>query len=289
MSRKSAWEFVKGNIFFLLGGICIVIVGLLFIVSRGGEAQVVRNGDNALGMERVVGEYVIGEVDEQSDGLASDIMSNQVNVATGGHATELADGQNIIENQPVAITGQLQETLPAAYIGIHIIGAVYTPGFFMLPADARVNCVVERAGGLTAYADIARVNLAEFLRDGMQIIIPAEGEDVDEVLIFSQVATNSGAGGVQAGGSGVQGGGAQDTVNTTAQRGITPSGLVNINFANSTELQTLTGVGPTIAQNIIDFRETHGLFASVDELIHVSRIGVVTLENLRASVTVYFN
>jgi competence protein ComEA len=130
---------------------------------------------------------------------------------------------------------------------------VNAPGVFTLDAGARVNDALYLAGGATAYADLTRVNLAAILSDEMQIIIPAEGEDLPQAA---------------------------------AQSGITSDGRVNINHANATELQTLSGIGQVRAQSIIDFRETHGSFASVDELIHISGIGAITLENLRPFVTV---
>jgi competence protein ComEA len=146
------------------------------------------------------------------------------------------------------------------YIVVHIAGEVNYPGVFTLREGARVNDALYMAGGETEYANLMRVNLAAFLQDAMQIIIPAEGDYTTAVFVF--------------------GGNAQGT------GGITASGLINLNTATSAQLQTISGIGPARAQNIIDFRETHGNFSSVDELIHISGIGAVTLENLRPHVTV---
>lgn len=150
------------------------------------------------------------------------------------------------------------EKEPPVYIVIHITGEVNAPGVFTLRKGARVNDALELAGGETAYADLNRVNLAAFLQDAMKIIIPAVGKDVDSVFVYSSAQT----------------------------RGITSDGLININTATSAELQTISGIGSSIAQNIIDFREAHGNFSSIDELIHVPRIGSATLDRIRTSVTV---
>jgi competence protein ComEA len=158
-------------------------------------------------------------------------------------------------NEPPA---EFSSETPATLI-IHITGAVNSPGVFELPRGARVIDALELAGGPTSYADTNRVNLAEFLQDAMQIIIPAEGQELDAVFIFSETHTPAG------GNSG---------------------GIININTATLSELQTLSGIGPVLAQNIIDFREAHGNFSSVDELIHVPRIGEATLERLRPNITV---
>ena len=150
-----------------------------------------------------------------------------------------------------------------AYIVVHVVGAVNSPGVVTLPAGSRVNDALELAGGANEYADLTRINLAVVLFDAMQIIVPSIDDDIGDVIIFA------------------------DASNTTIQSNETRTdGLININTATSAQLQTLSGVGPVLAQNIIDFRETHGNFTSVDELIHVPRIGAATLDRLRGSITI---
>jgi len=211
-------EFIKKHAYFLLGGACIFIIGIIYIVSRGTSAEIIRDGE------------VIFHAEESEDVMVSD--------------------------------EEIPETTPEPhYIVIHITGAVNAPGVFEIPDGARVNDALELAGGATADADLRRVNLAAFLQDAMQIVIPTEGEELETVFIFADDGDSEAS-------------------------GIRNDGLININTATSSELQSLSGIGPVLAQNIIDFRETHGSFSSVDELIHVPRIGEVTLERLRPSVTV---
>ena len=138
-------------------------------------------------------------------------------------------------------------------IVIHIAGAVYQPGVFTLPYGSRVNDALNMAGGATDCADLARVNLAAFLKDAQQIIIPRE---TDEFEIFQAPAQSD------------------------------SGGLVNINTADERLLTTLPGIGPVIAGNIISHREANGPFNTIEELGNVPRIGATTLNNLRDLITV---
>jgi len=222
--KNMVLDFVRDNIYVILGGVCIFIIGLVYIFSRtgGGQARVIQPDD----------------------------------VIYSPAATEATAAP--VATEP---TTDMVTEVPHIVV-VHIVGEVANPGVFELLYGARVNDVLQMAGGATEYANLSGVNLAAFLRDAMQIIIPAIGEDVAEVFVF---ADDTPAGQGQA-----------------TQAG----GLVNINTASLTELQTLPGVGPVLAQSIVDFRENNGGFASVDELINVNRIGVATLERLRPLVTV---
>ena len=139
-------------------------------------------------------------------------------------------------------------------IVVHVAGAVKSPGVFTLPYGSRVNDALALAGGPRSDADLARINLAAFLVDAQQIIIPAEG---DEIIA--------------------------DTWNQQVEE---DSGLININTANEQMLRTLPGIGPVLAGNIITHRETYGPFGTVEELQNVPRIGPGIMNNIRSLVTV---
>jgi len=139
-------------------------------------------------------------------------------------------------------------------IVIHIEGEVYSPGVFTLPDGSRVNDAVILAGGTTAYADLSRVNLAAFLVDAQQIIIPNAEDEIETQAATATIAADS--------------------------------GLVNINTADERLLMTLPGIGPVIAGNIISHREANGQFNSIEELQNVPRIGAATLNNLRDLITI---
>lgn len=150
---------------------------------------------------------------------------------------------------PGASAGPAGPAAPAATVYVHILGQVERPGLYQLPDGARVVDAVAAAGGLTDAADAAGVNLARVVGDGEQIVVPALGE-------------------ASAGGSGGR------------------PGLVNINTADSTALETLPRIGPATAAHIIAWREENGRFAAIEDLLDVTGIGEATFAGLKDLVTV---
>jgi competence protein ComEA len=149
---------------------------------------------------------------------------------------------------------------------VHVVGQVGKPGLVRLRVGARVADALEAAGGATRRADVAALNLARVVVDGEQILVPKPGESPPPAG-----AVGSGASGGAAGAGG-GGGGA--------------GGLVNLNTADLAALDSLPGVGPVLAQRILDWRTEHGRFTSVEELGEVSGIGDKMLSQLRPKVTV---
>ena len=147
---------------------------------------------------------------------------------------------------PVAAAGVTG--LPSSRVVVDVVGAVRRPGLYRLRQGSRIADAVARAGGTTAKADLAQVNLAAPLADGEQVVVPRRG--VPPV----------GGGGSSAG---------------------TPAGPVQLSTATLEQLDTLPGVGPATAQKILNYREKHGAFSSVDELDAVPGIGPKRLEQLR--------
>jgi competence protein ComEA len=158
-----------------------------------------------------------------------------------------------------------------ALLVVHVVGAVRRPGLFRLREGARVADAVERAGGATRRADLAGLNLAAPLVDGIQVLVPARVAAGGEVPSTTDVA-----GGTASSGSGS---GADEAVGPAAGR--KPS----LATATAEELDELPGVGPVTAQNILDYRAEHGPFRSVDDLDAVPGIGPARIEQLRDLVT----
>lgn len=152
-----------------------------------------------------------------------------------------------------------------AVVVVHVVGQVNHAGVVRLPAGSRVEQALAAAGGATSHADLVRVNLARPVVDGEQIVVPRPGQ----VL--------AGAPGPQVPAGGVPGQG------TTAAGG---SVVVDLNAATLTELDGLPGIGPVLAQRILDWRGTNRRFSSVDELGEVSGIGEKLLAQLRPRVRV---
>jgi len=130
-------------------------------------------------------------------------------------------------------------------IYVHVAGAVRRPGLMKLPPGSRVAVALDRAGGPTRRADLAAVNLAARLQDGQQIVVP-DGR------------ATAGAG-------------------ATAQ----PGGKVHLSTATVEQLDGVDGIGPTLAQRIIEYRDSHGGFRSLAELAQVEGIGEKRLATLR--------
>lgn len=141
---------------------------------------------------------------------------------------------------------------------VDVDGAVVSPGVYRLKDGARVSQAIDAAGGLTAEADVTGLNRASKVADGQKIYVPKVGEQ-------QTVAADGGADG-----GAVLASGANDV-----------AGLVNINTASAAELQTLSGIGPSMAQSIIDERSKNGPFASVDDLMRVSGIGEKKLAKIK--------
>ena len=158
---------------------------------------------------------------------------------------------------------------PAGRIVVHVVGAVVSPGVVVLADGARVADAIAAAGGAASDADTEQLNLARVLGDGEQVRVPHAGEQL--------VAPDPGPSPPGASGGGAAG----------ASGGSTPGGgVVNINTAGAAELESLPGIGPALAARIVEYRDGHGPFASVDDLADVPGIGPAKLEALRSQATV---
>jgi len=143
---------------------------------------------------------------------------------------------------------------------VYVSGAVMRPDVYELSYDSIVRDAIDAAGGPTSEADLNRINLARRVHDEEQIYVPQKGEESPPVSPPSGPSSLSPSG---------QGG-----------------GKVNINTATAEELDTLPGVGPAIAQRIIDYRTANGPFQSVEDIKKVRGIGDATFEELKNKITV---
>jgi len=153
-------------------------------------------------------------------------------------------------------------------VPIYICGEVVNPGVYYTNQTAIMDDVIQMSGGYTTDADENYLNLAAPIASNQKIYVPKKGEIVDTNL--------------------EEGNNNQDQI-LGSMRAIEPSAsndsLVNINLADETELQTLTGIGLVKAKSIIAYRTTNGRFKTIDELLNVSGIGEKTLEKIRAFIT----
>ena len=147
---------------------------------------------------------------------------------------------------------------------VHVVGAVHRPGLYRLREGARVADAVSRAGGATRGAELAALNLAAPLVDGVQVLVPRR-------------LAATGVGGATAGDP------SAEALAGAATAGIGPR--LSLSSATADQLDELPGVGPITAQKILDYRAAHGPFRSVDDLDAVPGIGPTRIEQLRDLVT----
>jgi competence protein ComEA len=131
---------------------------------------------------------------------------------------------------------------------VHVAGEVRDPGVYRLPLGSRVTDAVERAGGPSPGAATDVINLAAKLADGQQVVLPA----------------SQGHGGV-----------------ATAAVGAATEGPISLGSATIEQLDTIEGIGPVTAQDILNYRDEHGGVASIEDLDEISGIGPATMEALR--------
>jgi competence protein ComEA len=153
----------------------------------------------------------------------------------------------------------------ARVLVVDVAGEVHRPGVYRVPTGARVEEAVRQAGGVTRRGESAAVNLAMPLHDGQQIVVPRRG------AAGSVAAGGSAAAGVTGAAGGAATGGA-------------PAQPISLSSATVEQLDTLDGIGPTLAGRIVQYREAHGGFRSVGELRQVSGIGDKRFEALRGAV-----
>ena len=163
---------------------------------------------------------------------------------------------NYLRDRQQADTEEEGQTQEHIYIYVHVAGQVRSPGVYSLSAESRVLDAIEAAGGALQEADVHRLNLADYLVDGQKITVPAK---------------------IDAG-----------TESDQQQEGLSDQqqeGLININTADQSTLELLPNIGPSRAASIIQYRENHGLFNSIEEITNVNMIGEKIYESIKDLIT----
>lgn len=155
---------------------------------------------------------------------------------------------------------------------VHVTGAVKNPGVVRLPAGSRVIDAIEKCGGALPDADLDAPNLAAILIDGEKIHLARKSEPTPTIQEAAALPDpkEAGAGPAKT----------AEPARASAPKESAP-GKVSLNTGSMSQLDTLPGVGPATARKIIEYRQAHGGFASIDELINVSGIGEKKLEKIR--------
>ena len=184
----------------------------------------------------------------------------------------LAGGLMYVSRAPAGEPIILQPAPTKAPLAVHVVGAVPRPGLYELAEGSRVQDAIDAAGGLLAEASTDTLNLAKLLEDGQQLVVPyADGRAVTtagETLDLPSAET--------------------ELPPEALEPAITEDPnleLLDLNIATLEELESLPGIGPTLAQRIIDYRDQNGFFA-VEDLLNVPGIGQSTFDQIKDLVTV---
>ena len=245
----------------LWGGITLIVLGLLiaawqlFITSPEPNraqtgAKTATTRAQSLGTAKSAAVAASAQASARSPAPASGVGNGGAGPASSGGATSGGD------------------TAGSGQIVVDVDGAVAHPGLYKLPPDSRVQAALAAAGGLSPQADAHRINRAAKLHDGQKLYVLSQGESTPPLAASS-------------------GQGCEGQACTSAEGGLSGSdpegqGLVNINTANAAQLTQLPGVGPAIAQKIIDYRTANGPFTSVDDLTKVPGIGAAKLAQIKS-------
>lgn len=172
---------------------------------------------------------------------------------------QLEEEETTMELETSTVENREAEDTQECMIYVYICGAVVNPGVYQVTEGSRLFEAIDAAGGMLDEADLASQNLARVVQDGEQIQIWTKEEMEEQKK------------------SGI----AMDTANITECKG-----LVNINTASVQELTTLTGIGESRAQAIVKYRETNGLFKSIDGIKKVTGIKEGLFERIRDQITI---
>lgn len=172
---------------------------------------------------------------------------------------------NTIETSEENETKEQEKVDITKKIMVYITGEVKNPGIYELEENSRIKDVIEKAGGLKETADITDINLATILQDEDKITIPTKDKTMEEKQNTERIQSNK------------QSKTTEKSQNTTSistnTTGKNQNTKVNINTATQTELETLPGIGPSIASKIVSYRKENGKFKSIEEIKKVNGIG----------------
>lgn len=156
-------------------------------------------------------------------------------------------------------------TIQSQKIPVYVCGQVCYPDVYYLDEGSIIKDAITIAGGFTSEANKSVWNLAMEIQRGLKIEVPKVGEEIDKIAISYDNSIKG-----------------SDTQNFhTTEPVVSTQRLININRATASELTSLPGIGPAIAQNIIQYRENNGAFRSLQDIDNVPRIGQVTLEKIK--------
>lgn len=299
---------IRSRMKLILAVICVFTAGICYIGSRhAGESAASGSGARLIIGGEQAGEPEDGKGAGEGEGLLSGAAgdaggkSSGTDLSGGGSgdknasgamAPEAAPGKEEYPGNTAGGSGAEGEALRGdsagamaqagenpgtgegsaeAVIYVHVCGEVAVPGVYEMPAGSRVYEAVELAGGCTENGAADYLNMAQEVTDGMKIQVPDKEEA--ERLLESQPGLGAGISG-----------GASGAFAGAGQAG--EQAKVNINTASREELMTLTGIGEARAEDIIRYREEHGGFKKIEDIMKVSGIKEAAFQKIKDSITV---
>ena len=169
-----------------------------------------------------------------------------------------------------------RDTASERHVAVYVTGEVAKPGVVYVPWEGRVGDAINQCGGLLPTADSSQVNMAATVKDGM------------EIRVKGKAISKDGNVGSQGNNSSVEGNAASRASKTSSpEQGKNASGeMVNINTADVEGLKKLKGIGPAMAQRIIDYREANGSFQAPEDIMQVKGIGKVKYAKLKEQIAI---
>lgn len=169
-------------------------------------------------------------------------------------------GYKLLPKDEIVIQSNQEVTKDTQKIYVHIEGCVHNPGVMEVEQGTRIYELIELAGGETEEADFSKINLASVVKDEQKVVVPAK--------VVYEEETNKSDSNIK--------------INSSNFKNM----LVNINTATKEELETLNGIGSSMAKRIIDYRESEGYFSSIEDIMNVSGIGEGKFEKIKDNIEV---
>ena len=249
-------KIIKNKFFIIVCIIVILVASYIIIeemmVDNNNEIEIIEEADD------------IFKKDEEENFEEKNILKDE---AMDDVEEKIEEGTENVEDFENEVINDNEK------IYVYITGEVNNPGIVVLPIGSRIVDAIDCAGGITQKADIMKVNLVYMLQDGMKVNIPSSIE-LKNNPNFEYITMSSGD---EKNDSNIKKATTVDTKSESAFKVYN----VNINTATQTELETLPGIGPSLALKIINYRKENGKFKSIEELKSVNGIGENKYEEIK--------
>lgn len=268
-------NFLKNKYIWI--GIIVIFLIIIYIISEKilntNGVKISQEETDEINSEQISNENIIPNLQEESvSEIEETIITENTNTEENNlETTEVNTNQ---ENEQI-----YKNTESSEKIYVYITGEVNSPGVVLLDNGSRIVDAIEAAGGVTDKANITKVNLVYILQDGMKINIPNQN-DLKNNENFEYITMSSGDEKNDANINNSASNASSEKSSSNKESAFKIS-VVNINTATQTELETLPGIGPSLALKILNYRKENGKFSSIEDIKNVSGIGDAKFENIK--------